>query len=223
MKHLIIAAHPDDEILGCGGIINKLKKKGLDSYVLILTGGAETRYAKDMELVLKNNAYEANKLVGTKEVFFEELPNQQLDTIPLLKIIQAIEKYIAEIKPEIVFTHHGGDLNKDHRLVYEATITAVRPIVGQMVKRIYSYYVPSSTEWNFIEGDKVFVPNVYIDIKEEVDTKIQAMRCYACECRPYPHPRSPEAIKAYAQYWGITVGIEYSEPFKLIRGVGINL
>lgn len=217
MKHLIIAAHPDDEILGCGGIINKLKKKGLDSYVLILTGGAETRYAKDMELVLENNAYEANKLVGTKEVFFETLPNQQLDTIPLLKIIQAIEKYIAEIKPEIVFTHHGGDLNKDHRLVYEATITATRPIIGQMVKRIYSYYVPSSTEWNFIDGDKVFIPNVYIDIKEEVDTKIQAMSCYASECRPYPHPRSPEAIKAYAHYWGITVGMEYAEPMKLIR------
>jgi len=219
MKHLIIAAHPDDEILGCGGIINKLKKKGLDSYVLILTGGAETRYAKDMELVLKNNTYEANKLVGTKEVFFEELPNQQLDTIPLLKIIQAIEKYIVEIKPEIVFTHHGGDLNKDHRLVSEATITAVRPIVGQMVKRIYSYYVPSSTEWNFTEGDKVFVPNVYIDIKEEVDTKMQAMKCYVSECRPYPHPRSSEAIKAYAQYWGITVGMEYAEPLKLIRDI----
>ncbi|MBF0343317.1 MAG: PIG-L family deacetylase [Nitrospirae bacterium] len=219
MKQLVIAAHPDDEILGCGGTINKLSQKGVESYVLILTGGAETRYAKEMELVLKNNAIKANDLINTKEVFFENLPNQQLDTIPLLKMIETIEKYIGKIKPESVLTQHCGDLNKDHQLVYEATITAVRPLAGQVVKRLYSYFVPSSTEWNFVSEKNVFIPNVFVDISEEIETKINAMKCYESECRPYPHPRSPEAIKNYALYFGLTVGMHYVEPLRLIRDI----
>ncbi|MEA3314784.1 MAG: PIG-L deacetylase family protein [Campylobacterota bacterium] len=219
MTTLIIAAHPDDEVLGCGGIIKKFSKKE-DFYVLILSGGADTRYDKSMENVLKNNAKNANKILGTKEVFFENLPNQKMDTIPILEITQITEKYIAKLQPTRVFTHHIGDLNKDHQIVAEATFTATRPIVGQVVKEVYSYNVPSSTEWNFIEGEKVFIPNTFIDIKKELDFKLEAMECYESECREYPHPRSIKALKAHSNYWGLVSGYEFAEPFKLIRKLG---
>lgn len=217
-KALIIAAHPDDEILGCGGTIKKFATK-FEFHVLILTGGAEGRYDKEMESLLRQNAQKANELVGTFKVYFENLPNQGLDAIPLTKVIQPIEERIALIKPEILFVHHSGDLNKDHRITYEATMTVSRPLPGQCVKKVYSYSVPSSTEWNFTEGEKVFVPNTFVEISSEIDSKIDAMKCYKSECRPYPHPRSPEAIKAYAHYFGLSVGLEYAEAFKLIRNI----
>jgi LmbE family N-acetylglucosaminyl deacetylase len=219
MKNLIIAAHPDDEVLGCGGLIKKLFSHE-EFYVLILSGGADTRYEKSMENVLRDNAIKANQILGTKEVFFENLPNQKMDAIPILEVTQTIEKYIDKLKPSRIFTHHISDLNKDHQVIAEATFTATRPIAGQVVKEVYSYNVPSSTEWNFIEGEKVFIPNVFIDIKDELDFKLNAMKCYESECREYPHPRHPKSLKAHANYWGLVSGYEYAEPFKLIRKLG---
>lgn len=223
MKVLVIAAHPDDEILGCGGTIYKLRKQDIDSYVLILTDGADKRYSKEMKAALKNNAIKANKIAGTKEVFFGNLANQQLDTIPIIKIIQLIEKYIHKIKPDTLFIHHRGDLNKDHQLSCEAAMVAARPIISQVVKKVYTYSVSSSTEWNFTEGEDLFIPNTFVDIKEAINIKIEAMKCYVSECRPYPHPRSPEVIKAYSHYWGLIVGMEYAEPFKLVRSIKADL
>lgn len=220
MKNLIIAAHPDDEVLGCGGIIKKLSKEE-DFYVLILSAGADTRYKKSMENVLKNNAIDANNILGTKELFFENLPNQKMDNMPIFEITQIIEKYINKIKPDRVFTHHIGDLNKDHQVIAEATFTATRPIIGQSVKEVYSYNVPSSTEWNYIEGEKIFIPNVFIDIKNELDFKLEAMKYYKSECRDYPHPRNSKSLKVHANYWGLISGFEYAEPFKLIRKLGV--
>jgi LmbE family N-acetylglucosaminyl deacetylase len=216
MINLVIAAHPDDEVLGCGGIIKKLSKKE-EFYVVILSAGADTRYDKSMENILRDNAINANNILGTKEVFFENLPNQKMDNIPILEVTQIIEKYISKLKPTRVFTHHIGDLNKDHQVVAEATFTATRPITGQIVKEVYSYNVPSSTEWNAIEGEKTFIPNVFIDIHEELELKLKAMECYTSECRDYPHPRSPKSLKAHSNYWGLVSGYEYAEPFKLIR------
>jgi len=220
---LIIASHLDDEILGCGGLISKSKELNIEAYVLVLTDGVETRYSQDMQKVLRENSLEANKVAGTKDIFFEALPNQQLDTVPLTTIIQAIEKYIDKVSPESIFTHHAGDLNKDHRITFEATMTAARPVSSQVVKRVYSYHVASSTEWNFMEGEDIFIPNLFVNITQEIDNKIMAMKCYASECRPYPHQRSPEAIKTYAHYWGLMVGMEYAEPYKLVRDVSGNV
>lgn len=217
MINLIIAAHPDDEVLGCGGIIKKYSNQ--DFYVLILTNGSDTRYDNSMKNVLKQNALEANRILGTKEIFFENLPNQKMDNIPILEVTQVIEKYIQLLKPQRVFTHHIGDLNRDHQIISEATLTATRPIVNQIVKEVYSYNVPSSTEWNMIEGEKIFIPNIFIDIKQELQYKLDAMLCYESECREYPHPRSQKALKTYANYWGIISGFEYAEPFKLIRKI----
>jgi LmbE family N-acetylglucosaminyl deacetylase len=173
-----------------------------------------------MEETLLSHALQANALLGVKELFFESLPNRGIDTLPIIDVTQTIERYIARLRPQRVFTHHIGDINKDHQVIAEATFTATRPICGQGVKEVYSYNVPSSTEWNMIEGEKVFVPNLFIDITATVDTKIEAMCCYKSECRPYPHPRSPEALRIHANYWGVISGFEYAEPFKLIRKIG---
>ena len=170
-----------------------------------------------MKFTLQNNALEANRIVGTKEVIFENLPNQGLDNIPILNVIQIIEKYLNIIKPDTIFTHHCGDLNRDHKVVFEASMVATRPIPGQCVKQVYSYHVASSTEWNQINKEDLFIPNIFIDISDSISDKIDAMKCYNSECRPFPHPRSPEALEVYSQYWGISVGMRNVEVFKLIR------
>ncbi len=220
MKNLVIAAHPDDEILGCGGTIAKLCNSE-DFYVLILTGGAEGRYSKDMEKQLHDNAISANKIIGTKEVFFEKLPNQALDSIPLTSVIQIIEKYVNRLKPETIFIHSSGDLNKDHRIVFEAGVTAARPMPEQIIKKVYTYFVASSTEWS--RNEEQFMPNTFVDIKNTIEKKITAMKCYLSECRSAPHPRSPEALTIYASYLGISSGYEHAEPFQLIQNISGDL
>lgn len=223
MIKLIIAAHPDDEILGCGGMIRKSKTGGSEVYVLLLTDGAMDRYTKQKSAILKKNAFEANRFIGTKKVYFEKFPNQKLDTVSLTQIIRSIEKYIDMLKPEAIFTHHQGDLNNDHRIVCAATLTATRPFPGQVVKKVYSYFVASSTEWNFSDAKDLFIPNTFIDINREIREKVAAMKHYATEIRPYPHPRSTESIKTYASYWGMVAGLGCAEPYQLIRDIKDNL
>ncbi len=213
---LIIAAHPDDEILGCGGTIAKYNDS-IDFYVLILTGGSVGRYDKSMEDVFRNQAIKANEIICTKDLFFEDLPNQGLDNILLTDVISVIERYINKLNPEILFIHSFNDLNKDHRIVYEAGITAARPCTDQIVKKIYSYHVASSSEWNQINTS--FLPNTFINIENTIQDKIAAIKCYTSECRPYPHPRSPEAIQTYADFWGLNVGMKSAEPFFLVRNI----
>lgn len=219
MTVLVVAAHPDDEILGCGGLINKYKKQGIDSYVLILTDGILGRYSENSKKLLKKDALVANKLIGTHKVFFKDFPNQMLDVVPLTKIVKVIEKHINDLNIDCLFTHHAGDLNKDHRIVYEAAITAARPIPKQKIKALYTYSVPSSTEWNKYEKNDIFMPNCFVDISREIEKKIKAMECYKSECKLYPHPRSLKGLRAYAKYYGLSVGLEYCEPFKLIRTI----
>jgi LmbE family N-acetylglucosaminyl deacetylase len=220
MVNLIIAAHPDDEVLGCGGFIAN-RASSEKCYVLILTGGATGRYDDEMSAILRQNAKDANKVLGTAELFFEDLPNQKLETLPIIEVTQIIEKYIKKLSPTRVFTQHGGDINRDHQVVFEATMTATRPIVGQIVQEVYTYNTPSSTEWNFYEGEKVFIPTVYENIEQSIDKKLEAMSFYKSECRDYPHPRSIKALRLHANYWGLTVGYEYAEPFKLMRKMGV--
>ena len=216
MINLIIAAHPDDEVLGCGGFIANRSSKE-ECYVLILTGGADGRYEDSMSNTLRQNSLDANRVLGTKDVYFEDLPNQKLETIPIIEVTQTIEKYIKKLNPARIFTQHGGDINRDHRVVYEATMTATRPVPGQVVQEVYTYNTPSSTEWNSYTNENFFIPSVYEDISTVIDKKLKAMSIYKSECKLYPHPRSLKALKVYANYWGITVGSEYVEPFNLMR------
>lgn len=223
-KVLIVAAHPDDEILGVGGTIRKHVQAGDEVNVIILGEGLTSRTNK-REDTEKNNidklnesANKAMKLIGYKKLYLEKLPDNRFDSIDLVDIIKIIERHIFVLKPDIVYTHYCMDLNLDHRITFQAVITACRPIGDYSVKEIYAFETPSSTEWNFKNGN-VFNPNVFIDIKDTIDIKLDAMECYETEIRDYPHPRSLKALEIIAAKWGTVVGKEYVEAFELIRKI----
>jgi len=210
-KILIVAAHPDDEVLGCGGLIAKE-----DSYVLILTNGSDERYKTNIIQKHLNNCKKANKILGTKKLIIENLPNQKLETIPLIKITQLIEKYIIKFNPTRVFTHSSKDINLDHQIVAKATFTATRTLPNTNIKEVYSYYVPSSSEWNF---EECFCGNYFIDISDTINLKLKAMKSYDTELREFPHPRSLKGIKVVSQFFGIKSGYKNAEMFELIRKI----
>jgi len=222
---LVIAAHPDDEILGLGGTIRKHIINGDIATCLILGEGMTSRSDKREDTKkeqidkLHNDTLESAKIIGYKEVFFSNLPDNRFDSVPLLDIIKEVEYYINKIKPNIIYTHHYGDLNIDHRKTFEAVLTACRPVGQYNVKEIYCFETPSSTEWNFNYENNSFKPNVFIDIEDTIEDKLKAMSCYQTELGEYPHPRSLKALKIIAKRWGTVVGKKYVEAFELIRKV----
>jgi len=220
-KILIISAHPDDEVLGCGGTVARLNKEGHTIYTLILGEGVTSRDdLRDIKkrekniLELKGEAKKANAILGVKEVFFHDFSDNRFDTVPFLDIVKAIEKIKNQIKPDIVFTHYEKDLNIDHQITYKAVITATRPLEKETVKEIYSFEIPSSTEWSYPLS---FSPNVFYDISGTIDIKLKALKKYNSELKGYPHPRSSEGVKLIAKNWGMKVGLEYAEAFKVVR------
>ena len=220
-KILIISAHPDDEVLGCGATVARLNKEGHTIYTLILGEGVTSRDdLRDIKkrekniLELKGEAKKANAILGVKEVFFHNFPDNRFDTVPFLDIVKVIEKIKNNIKPDIIFTHYEKDLNIDHQITYRAVITATRPLEEETVKEIYSFEIPSSTEWSYPLS---FSPNTFYDISETIDIKLKALEEYKTELKKYPHPRSLEGVKLNAKYWGMKVGLEYAEAYKTVR------
>lgn len=218
---LVVAAHPDDEILGCGGTIARLAGEGHKAYTLILGEGVTSRddkrkasgRKKDIKK-LEKEACEANRIIGVKEVFFHKLPDNRFDTVPLLDIVKIIEKTKADIMPDMIFTHYPSDLNIDHRIAYQAVITATRPLARETVREIYSFEVLSSTEWGY---PVVFMPDIFFGIDDALSIKLKAMKKYASELKEYPHPRSLRGIELNAELWGMKSGFRYAEAFKNIR------
>jgi LmbE family N-acetylglucosaminyl deacetylase len=225
MNVLVIAAHPDDEVLGCGGTMARLASEGAAVSVLILANGLTSRLGFDAERdagLLKihhERARRAGALLGAKEVNVAGFADQKMDTLPLLDITQAIEREIARVRPEVVFTQHGGDLNLDHVIAFRATLTATRPMVGGVVRRVYSYEVASSSEWAFNQFEPRFHPSVFFDIAAQLETKIAAMQVYESETRAFPHPRSPEALRALALHRGAAAGMRAAEAFQCVRSL----
>lgn len=223
MTVLVIAAHPDDEVLGCGGTIARLTATGHDVTIGILGEGMTSRYADrasaDQASVgaLHDRAAEVARLLGARGVRMGRLPDNRFDTVPLLDVVKIIEGWIGAVRPTRVYTQHGGDLNVDHVVTYRATMTATRPVSGMVVKELYAYGVASSTEWAFARFEPAFRPNVFVDISETIDRKIEAMSLYDSEVRPFPHPRSPENLRAAASHWGAASGLRAAEPFELVR------
>ena len=226
-KILIVVAHPDDEILGLGATMNYLINEGAKTLVLILgegiTSRSDNRDPTQWEEELKKhkkNIEDAKNLIGYHSVVSYEFPDNRFDTIALLDIIKIIEKEKESYKPDIIFTHHLGDLNIDHQKTFEAVMTSCRPIVGETVKTIICFETFSGTEWRASNDPRHFVPNLFFSInKENLDLKISAMESYFYEKRDYPHPRSPEAIRNRAKMWGVTCGVEYAEAFYLVRSI----
>ena len=222
-KVLVIAAHPDDEVLGCGGTMARLVKEGNDVFIAILGEGITSRYdARELAdklllAELHDHSRKVAELIGAKDLFTYDLPDNRFDTLPLLEIVKIVENLIDDIQPDIVYTHHNGDLNIDHEVVFRATMTAVRPLSGCSVRELYSFEVPSSTEWSFQHYHGGFRPNVFVNITDTIDAKINAMKTYGGESRSFPHPRSTDALMSIARRWGSVVGVEYAEAMELIR------
>lgn len=218
---LIVTAHPDDEVLGCGGTVARFVQEGYEAYTLILGEGVTSRDPQrepekrryELEL-LKNQAKEANRLLGVTEVFFYDFPDNRFDTVPLLNLVKVVESIIERVQPTIVFTHSLADLNIDHRITHQAVLTATRPFSPTFARKVYGFEIPSSTEWNFSSS---FRPQVYIDIHPTLEIKLQAMRCYESELRKYPHPRSIDGLRIRAQERGMEAGLLYAEAFEAIR------
>lgn len=222
---LVVAAHPDDEILGCGGTMTRLAREGHEVRIAILAEGMSSRYAHREEADqrqlqhLHARAQQAADLVGAKELVLCKLPDNRLDTVPLLDVVKMVEEVVARFRPGTIYTHHPGDLNVDHGVVHRAVLTATRPVNGQCVREVYAFEVPSSTEWAFQSIEPSFRPNVFVDIADTLEIKIAALGCYDTETRSFPHPRSAETLRAMAMRWGSVAGLRAVEAFELVRSL----
>jgi LmbE family N-acetylglucosaminyl deacetylase len=223
---LVVAAHPDDEVLGCGGTIARHVRAGDVVHLVILgegvtsrRGGRNLKSDRAALAALKADIRSAASCLGLNEFSLHDFPDNRFDTVPLLDIIKAVEGEKIRSRPTIVYTHHPSDLNVDHRIAAEAVQTAFRPLPGEQKVSIFAFEVPSSTEYQSSLTAGPFRPNVYIDILDTLDAKCRAMAVYQGEVRPYPHPRSPEALAIIAKRCGLEVGLQAAERFALVRSV----
>lgn len=215
---LVVAAHTDDEALGCGGTIARHVAEGDTVYAVFLADGVTSRLeASSEELEQRNEASEtARHILGIKKSYMLGFPDNRLDTVPLLDIVQKLEEVIEAVEPSIVYTHHHGDLNIDHRITHQTTMTACRPIPGSSVREIYAFEVVSATEWN-TPGASPFTPSMFVDISEHLEKKMDALRAYALEMRECPHSRSMENVRQLAKVRGCSVGVFAAEGLMAIR------
>lgn len=224
-----MVAHPDDELLGLGATMYKLiNEYSCKIRVVILGEGITSRsdtrnpekWQNELE-IHRNNIESARNVIGYESVAIYDFPDNRFDTVALLDIIKTIEKEKHAFDPEVIFTHHRGDVNIDHQRTFEAVLTACRPLREEKVNTIISFETPSGTEWIApTDSSRHFIPNMFVEVSEEgVQAKIEGMESYEFEKRVYPHPRSPEAIEIQAQRWGIVVGKKYAEAFSVVRSV----
>jgi LmbE family N-acetylglucosaminyl deacetylase len=223
---LVVAAHPDDEVLGCGGTIARHADQGDLVRVLIVAEGATSRQgqrdrdqAADKLTNLAQAAQKASTILGAVDLELMDLPDNRLDSLDRLDLIKQIETRIARHQPQVVYVHHAGDVNIDHRRLHEAVVTACRPIPGQTVERLLSFEVASSTEWQPPGSAQVFHPNWFVDISTQWERKCLALEAYASEMRPWPHARSIESLEHLARWRGAQVGVNAAEAFYLLRQI----
>jgi len=216
MKILVISPHPDDEVLGCGGTMARHSINKDEVYLCIVTKGYEPDWSKSFMEEMKKQIKQSSKILGIKETHFLGYPTVKLDTIPQKDLNKSIFKIIEKIRPDVLYIPHKGDLNKDHRIIFESSLVASRPL-KHIVRRILSYEVLSETEWG--QPIEPFIPNVYVNISKTFDKKIEAVNAYKSELKKYPHPRSIEIIEALAKKRGSEAGLMLAEAFKLIREI----
>lgn len=225
---MLIVAHPDDELLGCGATFNRLVTEFNSNIRVVILGEgitsrAEIRDTEQWEQELKihrENIKQSQEAIGYQSVSIYDFPDNRFDSIALLDIIKVIEKEKQEFRPNVIFTHHGGDLNIDHQRVFEAVITACRPMQNETVKTIIAFETPSGTEWRASTDPRHFVPNLFVVVSEKnIQAKINGMESYEFEKRRFPHPRSPEALRIQAQRWGVAIGAELAEAFVVVRNI----
>ncbi|HLR81120.1 MAG TPA: PIG-L family deacetylase [Bacillota bacterium] len=211
---LVIAAHPDDELLGCGGTLKRLINLGYQVITVIVAKGR-----KEEEQHMEQSILEANQSLGVENVIFLKYPNLLLESYPLYVLNKEIEALLETYEPTVIFTHHYGDVNRDHQIVFQSVLTAARPLPGKDPIEILCFETVSSSEWSEQTNDKTFKPNYYVNITDTIGDKLTALQSYDVEMRPFPHPRSYEGIEYLAKLRGMTVGVEYAEAFEMVRRV----
>jgi LmbE family N-acetylglucosaminyl deacetylase len=219
---MAIVAHPDDEVLGCGGALRTHVLAGDEVCVVILADGETSRSgSNDAGIVAKreNAARSAAKVLGVHQLEFQRLPDNGMDGIPRLELAKLVEKYVQGIAPDTIYTHHAGDLNVDHRRVNEAVLVASRPQAGNSLQTLLFFETPSSTEWQRPDPAVSFIPNWFVDISDVLDVKLRALKAYQGEMRDWPHPRSFEGVQHLAGWRGAIVGCRAAEAFMLGRRV----
>lgn len=215
MKVLVFAPHNDDEILGVGGTMARYISSGAEVYVCEVTASLVEEYKKK----LQGEALNAHKALGVKETFFLNLTVVELPHEGIRRFTGAVSEVVKKVSPDVVYLPFYGDMHTDHTAVANAVMVAVRPLVAPSVKAVYMYETLSETGWNYPTADKAFIPNVYVDITEYFEQKMNAMKAYASQLREYPHPRSIEALRALAQYRGSNVGLPLAEAFMCVRTI----
>jgi LmbE family N-acetylglucosaminyl deacetylase len=219
-KVLVVAAHTDDEALGCGGTIRRHVERGDKVYASHLTDGVSSRTAgREAQRERSIAADKAADVLGFEWIAGGNFPDNAIDSIPLLEVVQFIEEVKKQVRPDLVYTHHGGDLNVDHRIAFQAALTAFRPQPGETVREIRTFEVASSTEWSDSSIAPNFAPNLFVDIADVWEHKRQALEAYHEEMRPFPHARSIEALDSLASWRGHQVGLERAEAFRIIRRI----
>jgi N-acetylglucosamine malate deacetylase 1 len=216
---LVVAAHPDDEVLGCGGVMSRHAAEGDQVSLLVVTRGAPDLFPQDWVEQIRQELRTAGELLGVVGIHFLDFPAPKLDTVAGYALADGIGQVIRSVQPELMYIPHRGDIHGDHQAVYQAALVAARPINNCPVRTILSYETLSETEWAAPVGDQAFIPTVFMDIGAHLGRKLEAMTCYQTQLRPAPHPRSLQTIEALARLRGATVGLAAAEAFQLVRQI----
>lgn len=219
MKILIVAPHPDDEVLGCGGIMKRMSNEGNHVYVLVVSKGSPKFYSDDKIDKVRGEALNAHKILGVKETFFFDFHAPFLDVVPVAEISNAINKLIKDLGIEELYLPHRGDIHNDHRQVFYAGLVAARPVGDYTVKNIYVYETLSETEWAPPFGDDAFIPTRFVNIEDYIDCKTEAMNCFKSQIKEFPNSRSIETIESLSKLRGSAVGFKAAEAFMVIRTI----
>ncbi|MCK0743674.1 PIG-L deacetylase family protein [Chromohalobacter nigrandesensis] len=215
---LVIGAHPDDEVLGCGGLLAANADAGGESHVLIVSEGNAAQYGQNEEAskLRHSQLVGAGESLGVSQIFHWDYPDMRLDEVPHIELNSHLQNLISGGGYEFVFTHHPYDVNLDHKVVFQSVLVAVRPTPSCCVKGLFTYHVNSSTEWGMACHTDRFIPNAFLDISNWLDRKLNALSVYKDEIREYPHPRSIKAVRDRARVFGSEVGYEAAEAFGVI-------
>ncbi|RGN33233.1 PIG-L deacetylase family protein [Bacteroides oleiciplenus] len=223
---MVVVAHPDDELLGLGATMRKLiKEESAQTHIVILGEGITSRSdMRDLQkwekelAIHRTNIESARREIGYGSVKTYNFSDNRFDSHALLDIVKVVEHEKEQFCPDFIFTHHGGDLNIDHQMTFQAVMTATRPMAGEQVKAVFTFETPSASEWQATCDPRHFMPNFYMEISEaDLKAKCDAMAAYEFESRTFPHPRSSEALKALARFRGYTVGKRLAEAFQMVR------
>jgi len=223
---LVVAAHPDDEILGCGGAMAQHIEKGDEVHVLILAEGmtsrdtSRDRSKREGDLSeLAKTAHAANEIIGVSSLYLHDFPDNRMDSLDLLDVVKVVESFIEKYQPSVVYTHHRGDVNIDHTVIHDAVVAATRPQPNHCVKTVLFFETASSTEWRPPQSHPGFYPNYFVDISKSLDKKLGALDAYTTEMRDFPHARSVEALSHLAKWRGASIGVDAAEAFILGRKI----